>query len=53
MTATEPRPTTTDGGAPVASVEHSLIIGPGVHHPHRARLGVNDKQIPVNSPKCR
>ena len=28
MTATEPRPTTTDSGAPVASDEHSLTIGP-------------------------
>ena len=28
MTATEPRHTTTDGGAPVASDQHSLTLGP-------------------------
>jgi catalase len=28
VTATGPRPTTTDGGAPVASDEHSLTVGP-------------------------
>ena len=28
MTSTQPKPTTTDAGAPVASDEHSLTIGP-------------------------
>ena len=28
MTSTQPRPTTTDAGIPVASQEHSLTVGP-------------------------
>jgi len=28
MTSTQPKPTTTDAGIPVASQEHSLTVGP-------------------------
>ncbi len=59
MTASEPRPTTTDGGAPVASVEHSLTVGPDGpillqdHYLLEQMANFNRERIPERQPHAK
>jgi len=59
MTATEPRPTTTDGGAPVPSDEHSLTVGPDgpiLLHDHyllEQMANFNRERIPERQPHAK
>ena len=59
MTTTEPRPTTTDGGSPVASDEHSLTVGPDgpiLLHDHyllEQMANFNRERIPERQPHAK
>ena len=59
MTATEPRPTTTDGGAPVPSDEHSLTVGPDGpvllqdHYLLEQMANFNRERIPERQPHAK
>jgi catalase len=59
MTATEPRPTTTDGGAPVSSDEHSLTVGPDGpvllqdHYLLEQMANFNRERIPERQPHAK
>ncbi len=59
MTAAEPRPTTTDGGAPVASEEHSLTVGPDGpillqdHYLLEQMANFNRERIPERQPHAK
>jgi catalase len=59
VTATEPRPTTTDAGAPVASDEHSLTVGPDGpillqdHYLIEQMANFNRERIPERQPHAK
>jgi catalase len=59
MTALDPRPTTTDGGAPVASDEHSLTLGPDGpillqdHYLLEQMANFNRERIPERQPHAK
>ncbi|MGH8148197.1 MAG: catalase [Rhodanobacteraceae bacterium] len=59
MTDKQPKPTTTDGGAPVASDEHSLTIGPDgpiVLHDHyliEQMANFNRERVPERQPHAK
>jgi catalase len=59
MTTTDPRPTTTDGGAPVASDEHSLTVGPDGpillqdHYLLEQMANFNRERIPERQPHAK
>ena len=59
MTAPTPRPTTTDGGAPVASDEHSLTVGPDGpillqdHYLLEQMASFNRERIPERQPHAK
>jgi catalase len=59
MTSTQPRPTTTDAGIPVASQEHSLTVGPDgpiLLHDHyliEQMANFNRERIPERQPHAK
>ena len=59
MTTTQPHPTTTDGGAPVASDEHSLTVGPDGpillqdHYLIEQMANFNRERIPERQPHAK
>src|ERR1700710_1026826 len=59
VSTTDPRPTTTDGGVPVASDEHSLTIGPDGplllqdHYLIEQMANFNRERIPERQPHAK